>query len=754
MNGKKQQKISFAEYELDPLHRMLRRAGNPLALNAKTFDLLAFLLERNGQIVTKNEILDAVWEGQFVEEANLSVQVSALRKILCEKKNEPRFLITVPGKGYKFVAEIKDSAVLEEEIIIEKHRVSRLLIEENVFEDKLEEKDVYQDKSEKKLENKKTNKVAGKPRMTLVHWLSVSFAVLLLLFAGGYWFSGGFRGSDRAGGVPVSAAERQNEVRRLTNSGRVTLAVLSPDGRFYAYSHSEIGRFRTELRVGQTDGSSDLALLAPADTIYNPIAFSADGSALYYFQTAPRQSVGTLYKIPVLGGVSQKILSGIHSSLAISPDERQIAFIRSDQTQKKSAIILMNIDGTHERELAARPSNQPFSNLSLAWSPDAAQIAFAAQTEANGSFEVFAADTKNGNVTAVTALRWIEVARLAWLKDMSGLLAVARAKDMGRMTQIWKIERASGNASRIVRDLSKYGSVLSLSADSRAFLAAQVNAESNIWIAPAGNLKEAKQITFGTLGRQDGWYGLDWTPDGQLVYTAQNNQSLTLWTMDAAGGNNRQITPLGFRDKMPSAAADGKTIVFESDRSGANEIWRVTIDGSDLRQLTDTGGNSNPTTTPDGEWLIYRHTDGAEGAIWRVPLAGGTAEQLTFRNSFAPRVSPDGKFFACGYAHDSKIKLAVFNLTGGEPVKLFDVPVTYNFDLGSLRWTADGKSLAYRDWANGIWTQDLSGGAPELLADLPKEKFYPFAWSPDGKQFVFTRGREVRDAILITDFQR
>ena len=81
--------------------------GKTVPLNAKAFDLLAFLAENAGRVVTKDEILDAVWKNQFVEEANLKVQMSALRKALGERKDEHRFLITIPGKGYKFIADVR-----------------------------------------------------------------------------------------------------------------------------------------------------------------------------------------------------------------------------------------------------------------------------------------------------------------------------------------------------------------------------------------------------------------------------------------------------------------------------------------------------------------------------------------------------------------------------------------------------------------------------------------------------------------------
>src|SRR5688500_6530067 len=132
MNGESQQIISFAEFEFDAAHRKLLRGGKPLALYAKTFDLLTFLLENNGRVVSKDEILDAVWAGQFVEEANLSVQISALRKVLGEKPDAPRFLLTVSGKGYKFIADIQNGVV---EIILEKHKIPRFLIEQEEIEE-------------------------------------------------------------------------------------------------------------------------------------------------------------------------------------------------------------------------------------------------------------------------------------------------------------------------------------------------------------------------------------------------------------------------------------------------------------------------------------------------------------------------------------------------------------------------------------------------------------------------------------------
>src|SRR5687768_4015477 len=99
---------TFAEYELDLARRLLLRAGQSIPLNAKAFDLLVVLIENRERVIAKEELMELVWRDQFVEEANLTVQISALRRILGEKKGEHRFIVTVPGRGYRFVTDVQN----------------------------------------------------------------------------------------------------------------------------------------------------------------------------------------------------------------------------------------------------------------------------------------------------------------------------------------------------------------------------------------------------------------------------------------------------------------------------------------------------------------------------------------------------------------------------------------------------------------------------------------------------------------------
>ncbi len=134
MNSEPKKTIRFAEFELEASKRRLRREGKPLTLNAKAFDVLVFLAENAGRVLSKEEIMNAVWENQFVEEANLAVQISALRKALGERIDAPRFLVTIPGKGYEFIADIQNG---DEHVNSESRQTGRVGIDKEIEETRI-----------------------------------------------------------------------------------------------------------------------------------------------------------------------------------------------------------------------------------------------------------------------------------------------------------------------------------------------------------------------------------------------------------------------------------------------------------------------------------------------------------------------------------------------------------------------------------------------------------------------------------------
>src|SRR5688500_12055211 len=106
MTRQKNQIYDFGPFNLVPAEKQLVRDGQPVQLTPKAFDLLVVLVENSGHLVEKSELLSRVWPDSFVEEANLSVKMSELRRALGETSNANQYIETVPRRGYRFVAEV------------------------------------------------------------------------------------------------------------------------------------------------------------------------------------------------------------------------------------------------------------------------------------------------------------------------------------------------------------------------------------------------------------------------------------------------------------------------------------------------------------------------------------------------------------------------------------------------------------------------------------------------------------------------
>lgn len=129
MSQQNQQIYRFDNFRLDVRNRQLLHDGEPVVLPAKAFDMLVVLIENGGRLVGKDDLFSRVWPDQIVEESNLTVQVSAIRKALGDRKDNPQYIVTVPGHGYRFTGNLISLDAEEEEVVFERHAMSRLTVE-------------------------------------------------------------------------------------------------------------------------------------------------------------------------------------------------------------------------------------------------------------------------------------------------------------------------------------------------------------------------------------------------------------------------------------------------------------------------------------------------------------------------------------------------------------------------------------------------------------------------------------------------
>ena len=234
-----------------------------------------------------------------------------------------------------------------------------------------------------------------------------------------------------------------------------------------------------------------------------------------------------------------------------------------------------------------------------------------------------------------------------------------------------------------------------------------------------------------------------------------HNGAVDLWVTAADGSNPRRLTSSGASSAsyLPAVAPRGDFVAFaRRDRKGEN-IWRLDLDGSNLKQLTAGSADSFPAVSPDNHWVVFTRRQDGKSVLMRVPSAGGPAAQLPHYPSSSPSVSPDGKWIACEYfTPNQPASLAVVPFAGGQPANVF--PQTAEV-VGPIRWTPDGHAISFLYSATGdnIWEQPVTGGQLKPVTNLPEETVLWYAWSSDGR-IAFSGGlRPTTDAVLVTNFR-
>src|SRR5215472_12394015 len=107
----------FGPFVLDTMQHALLRNGQLVPLTPKTYDTLLVLVQNSGKMLAKEELMNTLWPDRFVEESNLTQQVSMIRKALGESPGEHRYIVTVPGRGYRFAAAVRGRCSEEVETV-------------------------------------------------------------------------------------------------------------------------------------------------------------------------------------------------------------------------------------------------------------------------------------------------------------------------------------------------------------------------------------------------------------------------------------------------------------------------------------------------------------------------------------------------------------------------------------------------------------------------------------------------------------
>lgn len=720
----------FDRFRIDTAERVLMCGGEPAPLTQKSFELLLALVERAGRIVTKEELMEIVWPDTFVEESNLTQNIYTLRKTLGQTPDGKGYIETVPRRGYRFMAvvrEITDGA------------------------DPANTTETAPESVAETISSEPDHPAAGQsggflsPGRRRATFIAASI-VGLAAVAGMLWLGGAKKLL-----TGIEADPEEMTITALTTAGNIATAAISPDGAYVAYATNDKADQST-LWIEQLSTSTRRAVIPSSQIRYYALTFTRDGSHIYYVAATNEQPLRSVYRVSVLGGLSKKLVENINAAVSFSPDGSRMALRRAVDKRRSIILAIAGVDGGPEKEIASITYPEVFYDP--AWSPDGRVIACAAgDPDSVMGMSVLGVNVEDGAGKTISNRRWEWVGQMGWLADSRRLVMVAQ-ENSASPRQIWLLDYSSGEARRLTNDTNVYNR-LSLAAQPGVIAALQIKKVSNVWLLPEGDGARARQITFAAGGYVG---GLSWTPDGRIVYDSEAGVSPAISIMDADGGNSKLLTgELSGRGYLSQShvTPDGRHILFTSDLNGERHIWRMKIDGSDPVQLTRGTGEDDPSCTPDGRWVLYTRLERKNvglPSIGRVSVEGGELKLLTDDFTAYPAVSPDGRSFACLYAPGPGMipwNIAVYPIEGGRPLKIFKHPIQSQ----TVRWTPDGRGLTWAEnpvsGPSRILFQPLEGGDPAPLAEFDTDRIFGLEWSRDGRRLACVRGLWATNVVLI-----
>jgi DNA-binding winged helix-turn-helix (wHTH) protein/Tol biopolymer transport system component len=750
-NGSKHSIYGFDRFRLDAKKLMLYDGDQAVRLPPKCVNTLAVLVENAGEIISKDELIDAVWQDSIVEESNLSQYLYLLRKTLGTRKNGQPYIETLRRRGYRFNGEpalIKPQPKPQPPARVPPARVLNFSVEPrgNVVA-------LTEWKEAEQIKPDAPAKIALAPQpppsTRFSRWAVVcAFLAVLVISGSGYLLF-------NRNAIVTADPAREITNLRLTNGLEPMGATISPDGKYFVYHEQSGPVYRLWLQ--QTGFSSRVEIIPASEKPLGPSIFSPDSQFVYFLATESPDGVNSLYRVPTLGGPVAKIITGINLWVSFSPDGSEMVYSRFDKQKNETQFVIRASGSSDERIILALPGP---SNGNPAWAPDGNTIVFAKSIPRDvsvGTCMLESLDLKDGTVKPASDERWDTCYRMAWKPDGRGFYLIGTKEGEGmtpRRDQLYFVSYPEGRSRKVTTDSTSRHQEYSLGVtNDGAVLTVPYNRASQIWAMNAnGDSRSAVQLTSGV---SDGRAGLAPRADGSIAYVTRSADNLNISVMNGDGSDQRPIVvdPPVLEELRSSR---GSRHMVYSSRKGENysHLFRVNLDGSDPRQLTF--GDSyevDSSISNDGNWVAYGssvlHGMQFDVSLWKIPIDGGEPIPLNQRCEM-PHFSPDDKLLSC---IEGQKMIHVLSAADGTLLTSLPVPPLAAPSFGA-RWTPDGKSVTFIITEKGIsniWLSPVDGSESKPLTDFTIGSIYHFAFSTDGMRLFVARGQQIRDAVLIKE---
>ncbi len=601
--------VRFGAFGLDTRAGELRKADVRVNLQEQPFKVLECLLEHPGELVTREELRQRLWQRDtFVDfEHGLNAAVKRLRETLGDSAETPRFIETLPRRGYRFIAPVERDEPL----------VSDLPTAGDGGDDR-------DDRTHGAAE------LAAHPKRWPGRLVGLGVAGILIVVAFGLWLLGP---SQKTPALPLKV------VPLTLLTGFEIGPTFSPDGTRVAFTWNGEAQDNWDIYV-KLLGTADVRRLSsdPAWEV-NP-RWSPNGLEIAYLRSNPQSKEFNVWVMSALGGPGHK-LSDLPVSMGISwsPDGR---FINATQVPPNNGIYRIPVQGGEPRAILRPAAAETVESPSF--SLDGRFLAYASCQEPSKCHvqivEVDATFAAHGPTRRLTRHPAFRIEGITWSRD--GQFVVYAAHQGPQTFSLW---RAGVDGKRPAERIEVAG--LNATAPS---------------MTPSGDLAFSRfmeDIDVYRLGpgiaarpvapssAQDDHP--QFSPDGRrfAFCSARSGDALEIWTAALDGSEAHQLTHSpGIWKCSPAWSPDGQQIAFDSQtEDGDWHIWTIDADGGIPRQITNGSGSQNmPTWSLDRHWIYFSWDQGSGRDIWRTHVQNGTSKQITHGGAgWVGRESADGR---------------------------------------------------------------------------------------------------------------
>lgn len=604
----------FGVFEADLVNGELRKQGRHIPLQQQPFLVLALLVQRAGAVVSREDLQKAVWPSDtFVDfDFGLNTAMKKIRAALGDSAGSPRFIETLPRKGYRFVAPVSwESPVAAGSPSAESPAPA------NSFEVAPQPASV------------------GRSQHRLTVWILAGVATVTVAIA----LRAGLRSTREPVFLPAPLTAYEGVEHQPS---------FSPDARHIAFVWDGGKGQDLDVYTRRLDGGNPLHLTHGAGSDLSP-TWSPDGNRIAFVRFWGEQSVA-VFVVPSTGGPEVQVMALrnrrpptaaspiLPALLTWAPDGDGLVVSDLDESERRSSLFLVPLSGG-PRRLLTTPEDG-WHDVAPAFSPDRRAIAFV-RTLSILDADVFVLNLDARQVPAGAPRRLSSLRRMTpgitWTRDGRDIIFASGQRGV---TRLWRVPAEGGTDARplpFAQENVRWPAI-----SSQGHLAYEISrSDSNIWRAPLRAGGEPQRLIASTRDDDVPEYSRD---GRRIVFLSKRDGNNEIWIADADGSSTSQLTHLRARFiGWPHWSPDGSSIVFDSAHGKRIDVFTISAAGGSPRALTAENAPCGAASySRSRRWIYYHCIEGGVRQIWRMAEAGGVPERVG--PGMAQLESPDGRY--------------------------------------------------------------------------------------------------------------